>query len=83
MDSAALEPITVPWDTSVGNRFAHYSSQDHSATLWIAAALALTYVAFVVLIRIFIKWRVFGWDDGLIVASTVCFLSFDHILYVC
>ena len=71
MNPAALEPGYLPWDTSVGNRFAHYSPEDHSATLWIAAALGLTYVLFVVLIRIYIKWRVFGWDDGLIVASTV------------
>lgn len=71
MNPAALEPGYLPWDTSVGNRFAHYSPEDHSATLWIAAALGLTYVLFVVLIRIYIKWRVFGWDDGLIVASTI------------
>ena len=73
MDTSAAESSIVPWDTTVGNRFAHYSSENHSATVWIAAALALTYVVGVLLIRVFIKWRVFGWDDGLIVVSTVCF----------
>jgi hypothetical protein len=71
MDSTAAEPSSLPWDTTVGNRFAHYSSTNHSAPVWIAAALGLTYVVGVLLIRVFIKWRVFGWDDILILISTV------------
>jgi hypothetical protein len=74
MDTSTAEPSIAPWDTSVGNRFAHYSPDNHSATVWIAAALTLTYGVGVLLVRIFIKWRVFGWDDGLIVVSTVCSL---------
>ncbi|KAF2625636.1 hypothetical protein BU25DRAFT_388559 [Macroventuria anomochaeta] len=70
MDNNVAESSVLPWDTSVGNRFAHYSPENHSATVWIAAALALTYVVGVLLIRVFIKWRVFGWDDSLIVIST-------------
>ncbi|KZM28293.1 hypothetical protein ST47_g559 [Ascochyta rabiei] len=71
MNSDAAEPSTIPWDTSVGNRFAHYSSRDHGATVWIATALGLTYVVGVLLVRVFIKRRIFGWDDWLILTSTV------------
>ncbi|KAF2744789.1 hypothetical protein M011DRAFT_528121 [Sporormia fimetaria CBS 119925] len=71
MAMIAAEPSFLPWDTSVGNRFAHYSAVDHSATVWIATALTLTYVVGILLIRIFIKWRVFGWDDSLVVISTL------------
>ena len=72
MDPEPTELEVLPWDTSAGNRFAHYSPDDHSATLWIATALAFTYIVGMLLVRTFIKWRVFGWDDGLIVVATVC-----------
>jgi hypothetical protein len=71
MTTIAAEPISVPWDTSTGNRFAHYSPEDHSAPLWIAAALNMTYVLGLLFVRVFFKWRVFGWDDVLIILSTV------------
>jgi hypothetical protein len=60
-----------PWDTSVGNRLVHYSSQDHRAPLWIAALLALVYSIGILLVRIYIKRRVFGLDDYAISTSTV------------
>lgn len=71
MATQPAEPSPVPWDTAAGNRFAHYSTEDHSAPLWIAAFLSLTYVWAVLFIRIFLKWRIFGWDDFLVVISTV------------
>jgi len=71
MDTSQPEPSPLPWDTNTGNRFSHYSPVNHSATVWIATALALTYVLGVLLVRIFIKWRVLGWDDGLVIIGTV------------
>jgi hypothetical protein len=71
MESSAAAPSYLPWDTSVGNRFIHYSSDNHSAPLWIAALLGTVYVISVLLLRAYIKRRVFGWDDYLITASSV------------
>jgi hypothetical protein len=73
MEDTPTAPTYLPWDTSAGNRFAHYSSENHSAPLWIAALLGLIYMVGVLMIRAFIKRRVFGWDDYLITASSVCF----------
>ncbi|KAL1612384.1 hypothetical protein SLS60_000610 [Paraconiothyrium brasiliense] len=58
-------------DTSVGNRFAPYGPENHSAPLWIVSLLGLIYAVGVLMIRVFIKRRVFGWDDSLIVAGTL------------
>lgn len=65
------ESTALSWDTTTGNRFSHYSPEDHSATVWIAAALTVTYVVGVLLVRVLVKWRMLGWDDGLLVISTV------------
>ena len=68
MDTTSQHELSpLPWDTNAGNRSAHYSPVNHSATVWIATALALTYV----LVRIFIKWRVLRRDDGLVAIGTV------------
>ena len=89
MNTNAAQASVLPWDTSVGNRFAHYSPRNHSATVWIATALALTYVVGVLIIRVHIKRKVFGWDDSLIFISTVRFLRMtvcnttDSLRYLC
>ncbi|KAJ8115717.1 hypothetical protein OPT61_g2695 [Boeremia exigua] len=74
-------PRVDPWDTSVGNRFAYYSDVDHSATIWVATALSLTYMLGVLLIRTIIKWRVFGYDDGLAVVGTLLALVQSVVLF--
>lgn len=61
----------APWDTSVGNRFAFNGPDDHTGPLWIAALLGIIYTAGVLTLRIYIKRRVLGWDDYLIIASSV------------
>ncbi|KAF2261346.1 hypothetical protein CC78DRAFT_521904 [Lojkania enalia] len=71
MDPAETEPMVVPWDTSVGNRFAPYTPNNHSAVLWIVALLGLVYVVGVLLIRVWIKIKVLGFDDWFIAISTV------------
>lgn len=73
---------SVPWDTSLGNRFAHYSAEDHSAPLWIAALLSFTYVLGMLFVRAFLKWRVFGWDDSAMVLSTVSLKSLHQFCTV-
>ena len=75
MNTNAAEASVLPWDTSAGYRFALYSPKNHSATVCIATALTLTYVASVLLVRVCIKWRVLGWDDNLIVIRTVLFCT--------
>lgn len=71
MEPTAETSSYLPWDTSAGNRFVHYSSEDHAAPLWIASLLALIYSIGILSIRIYIKIHVFSWDDYLISASTV------------
>jgi hypothetical protein len=75
MEPSTAAPSYLPWDTSAGNRFAHYSKDDHSATLWIATLLGMVYIVGILLLRIYIKRRVFGWDDYLIAASSVSTLA--------
>ena len=67
-----------PMDTTVGNRFAPYGPENHSAPLWITSILGLIYAFGVLLIRVFIKRRVFGWDDSLIVAATVSLIELPY-----
>jgi hypothetical protein len=71
MDPTIASVSDRPWDTSVGNRLVHCSSQDHRAPLWIAVLLALVYSIGILLVRIYIKRRVFGLDDYAISTSTV------------
>ncbi|KAF2850850.1 hypothetical protein T440DRAFT_554651 [Plenodomus tracheiphilus IPT5] len=61
----------LPWDTSVGNRFAHQGPDNHSGPLWIAAILGMIYMVAVLILRLYIKRRVLGYNDYLIIASSV------------
>ncbi|KAF9738730.1 hypothetical protein PMIN06_011150 [Paraphaeosphaeria minitans] len=70
-DPSTAGPTIDSMDTSVGNRFAPYGPENHSAPLWIVSILGLIYAIGVLSIRLFIKRRVFGWDDSLIVAGTL------------
>jgi hypothetical protein len=77
MDLEVIPPTPggyMPWDTSAGNRLSHYSPEDHSAPLWIASLLGMIYLIGVLLIRVYVKRRVMGWDDYLLIASSVSFL---------
>ncbi|KAF2203202.1 hypothetical protein GQ43DRAFT_279254 [Delitschia confertaspora ATCC 74209] len=69
------EHTSIPWDTSVGNRFAPYNDSNHSATLWIASLLGLIYAFGTLFIRIFVKIKVLGIDDYLIIASSLAALG--------
>lgn len=69
--TTAATHTSVPWDTSVGNRFARYLVDDHSAPLWIAVLLGFTYALGILIVRAVLKRRVLGWDDLMIVVGTV------------
>jgi hypothetical protein len=71
MEPSPAEPSYLPWDTSGGDRFARYTPDDHSASLWVTALLGTVYTIGVLILRAYIKWRVFGWDDYLVTASSV------------
>jgi hypothetical protein len=71
MEPSPAEPSYLPWDTSRGVRFARYTPDDHSASLWVAALLGMVYTVCVLMLRAYIKRRVFGWDDYLVTASSV------------
>jgi hypothetical protein len=45
---------------------------DQAGSLWIVTILALIYVLLSALVRGFIKWGIYGADDYLLAAATVC-----------
>ncbi|KAJ1332068.1 cadherin EGF LAG seven-pass G-type receptor 1 [Microdochium nivale] len=54
-----------------GDRFSPVSSDDHAGYIWIVSIVALVYSLTATIVRVFIKARLFGTDDYLLVASTV------------
>ena len=60
-----------PWDTSVGNRFAHYSPDDHSALLWIATLVSMIYAVGMFLLEVLLKRISHGREDGFMLLSLV------------
>lgn len=54
-----------------GDRFSPISSDDHAGYIWIVSTVALAYSLMATIVRVFIKARLFGTDDYLLVASTV------------
>jgi hypothetical protein len=51
--------------------FAEISPQDHAGYLWIVTIMGFVYVFMVVLVRVRVKWGLFGVDDFLIGVATV------------
>jgi hypothetical protein len=46
------------------NRFARFTTDDHSALLWVVQLLSLIYALLVLAVRLgFVKWRAHGLDD--------------------
>ncbi|KAH7030602.1 uncharacterized protein B0I36DRAFT_322101 [Microdochium trichocladiopsis] len=65
MDS---QPQTQPGDDS---RFSPIYEDDHAGYIWIVGIIALIYSLSATIARVFVKFRLFGTDDYLLVASTV------------
>ncbi|KAF2713002.1 hypothetical protein K504DRAFT_461591 [Pleomassaria siparia CBS 279.74] len=58
--------------TSVGNRFARFTPDDHSAPIWIATILALIFAYLILLIRLlFVKKNRYGIDDVLLTLAHI------------
>ncbi|KXJ94953.1 hypothetical protein Micbo1qcDRAFT_216590 [Microdochium bolleyi] len=54
-----------------GDRFSPIYPDDHAGYIWIVGITALIYSLTATIVRVFIKARLFGTDDYLLVASTV------------
>lgn len=52
-------------------RFAHDTSESHSAWLWVTCILALTYSVLTIAIRGVVKWGKFGPDDATLLVGLV------------
>jgi hypothetical protein len=54
-------------------RFAQNTTNDHSATLWVATLLSIIYPVLVIAVRLgFTKWRAHTLDDIVITIAHVC-----------
>ncbi|PNS14008.1 hypothetical protein CAC42_6521 [Sphaceloma murrayae] len=60
-------------------RFAEDSADSHQAWLWVTSLLALVYSVLVIIVRIIIKWGVFGLCDAVLAVAYL--LSF--VVHVC
>ncbi|KAF2106570.1 hypothetical protein BDV96DRAFT_533619 [Lophiotrema nucula] len=64
MDSTELPP-------GEGDRFALITEDNYSGYLWIASILGLIYSLLVIVVRLHIKWNLFGADDVTAAVATV------------
>lgn len=80
--SFAIDTIYGPWNsifsldsemTTAASAFSPVESDDHAGALWIVAILGLMYSFLSGAIRMYIKRRVYGWDDYILVLATVRF----------
>ncbi|KAF2843581.1 hypothetical protein M501DRAFT_1006112 [Patellaria atrata CBS 101060] len=59
-----------PLPGETGHRFALVTDENHSGYLWIASILCLVYSALVLIVRLHIKWNLYGFDDLLVLIAT-------------
>jgi len=60
---------------------ASQTADDHRAQLWIACLICLCFVAITVSLRVHVRWRMFGMDDGAILAaSAAAFVQFIVVM---
>jgi hypothetical protein len=68
-----MDPPPIVDDT--GSRFAPITNDDHSGYLWITSILCLIHSSLVILVRLHIKWNMYGADDVSALIATVSFSS--------
>jgi hypothetical protein len=57
--------------TSTIGRFALVTENEHAGYLWITSILSLIYASLILVVRLHIKWNLYGADDALATAATV------------
>ncbi|KAH7130220.1 hypothetical protein B0J11DRAFT_522672 [Dendryphion nanum] len=62
---------SIPSFTDTGHRFAPITTDDSSGHLWISSILCLIYCSLVLLVRLHIKWNLYGADDATATVATV------------
>ena len=56
------------------SRFAPYTSENHSAPIWIASILAFIFSFLVLAVRLlFVKWKIHGIDDVVLIIAHVSY----------
>ncbi|KAK8868959.1 hypothetical protein PGQ11_007537 [Apiospora arundinis] len=61
-------------DNTSPTRFSPITETDHAGYVWIVTIIGITYTAMTCLLRGWIKFRVYGWDDALITIATLLHL---------
>jgi hypothetical protein len=54
-----------------GNRFSPITPNDHAGSIWIASILCFVYTLITILTRAYLKQKMYGVDDFLILGATV------------
>ena len=66
---ANMTAMFSPPDT--GHRFAPITAENASGHLWISSILCLIYCSLVLVVRLHIKWNLYGADDATVTVATV------------
>jgi len=64
-----------------GSRFAKVTPDDHGGYAWIAALLSLIYAFMVLVVRVILKYRRFGSDDGVLVVGYAIGLAHWSLIF--
>lgn len=71
-----MGPLATGDDDITGSsRFSPITETDHAGFIWVVTIIGTSYTALSLLLRVWIKYRVYGWDDALIAAGTVLHLG--------
>lgn len=68
-----MHPVLVINDDS--SRFSTITPSDHAGYIWIATILATIYTILSSLLRAYVKWRMYGWDDSILALATLAYLA--------
>ncbi|KAK8127244.1 hypothetical protein PG984_008352 [Apiospora sp. TS-2023a] len=69
-------------DITGSSRFSPITETDHAGYIWVVTIIGTAYTALSLLLRAWIKYRVYGWDDLLIAIGTVLHLGQSVAVYL-
>ncbi|KAK8059153.1 hypothetical protein PG996_009083 [Apiospora saccharicola] len=69
-------------DMTGSSRFSPITETDHAGYIWVITIIGTAYTALSLLLRAWIKYRVYGWDDLLIAIGTVLHLGQSVAVYL-